>query len=79
MIDFKFIFIEIHVTEGHCHICFGNVSGAHKCNQCRRSVHLICGIGVGEEGYGQEVICFKCHSTGNYYYFWYFMQNTSKL
>ena len=29
VIDFKFTFIEMHVTEDHCHVCFGDISGAH--------------------------------------------------
>ena len=53
--------------ENHCHVCFGEVSGAHKCNRCLRSVHVFCGVGMGGEGYGQEVTCLKCHDTGNYH------------
>ncbi|CAB4012202.1 Hypothetical predicted protein, partial [Paramuricea clavata] len=51
------------VTDYHCHVCFDEVSGAHKCITCRRSVHVICGVALGNEGYGQAVKCYKCHET----------------
>jgi hypothetical protein len=56
--------IFLDVTDYHCHVCFGEVSGAHKCITCRRSVHVICGVALGNEGYGQAVKCYKCHETG---------------
>jgi hypothetical protein len=52
------------VIDGNCHVCFGEVSGAHKCITCRRAVHVFCGVGIGEEGYGQAVKCYRCQDTG---------------
>ena len=46
--------------QQQCHICMQDVGKAHKCKKCRKSVHIFCGIRVGEEGYGQNVICFDC-------------------
>ena len=43
-----------------CKVCDGDVTGAHKCMKCQESVHFICGKGVGEEGYGQGVVCKIC-------------------
>ena len=43
-----------------CKVCDGDVSGAHKCMECQESVHLVCGKGVGDEGYGQSVVCNIC-------------------
>jgi hypothetical protein len=50
--------------ESACHICFKELTGGHKCQTCKKFVHLLCGKPVGEEGYGQKVICFKCKNTG---------------
>ena len=47
-------------TSAKCIVCDNIADGAHKCNQCKQIVHQICGNGIGEEGYGQEVVCFKC-------------------
>ena len=30
------------------------------CVQCKLPVHLPCGKGIGEEGYGQSVLCKNC-------------------
>ena len=59
-------FVVITVTDNHCLVCFGEVSGAHKCITCRHPVHIICGRPVGEEGYGQKVKCDKCCDRGKY-------------
>lgn len=45
-----------------CHICKKEVSGSHSCSRCSRYVHLICGKPVGEEVYGQKVVCFSCEN-----------------
>lgn len=55
----------LDITNGNCHVCFDTVSGSHMCVVCRRSVHVFCGKGVGEEGYGQAVTCYKCLDTSN--------------
>lgn len=47
-----------------CHICFEELSGGHRCQSCDKLVHLLCGKPVGEEGYGQKVICFNCGNAG---------------
>jgi hypothetical protein len=48
--------------------CEQEVGGGHKCAQCKCPVHLICGKPVWdeEEGYGQNVICFKCKKQGKF-------------
>ncbi|XP_028415486.1 uncharacterized protein LOC114538508 [Dendronephthya gigantea] len=52
------------ITDGNCHVCFGTVSGSHICIVCHRSVHVFCGEGIGDEGYGQAVTCYKCLDRG---------------
>lgn len=53
--------------ETVCHVCSNVTSGAHECVVCKRKVHMICGEGTGQEGYGQKVTCNNCipqaHST----------------
>ena len=46
--------------EEFCKVCQNIVGKAHKCQECKHFVHLICGKTIGEEGYGQEVIYFVC-------------------
>ncbi len=48
------------MDDDECSFCKQKVWGAHKCIQCGKSVHLICGKAVGDERYGQQVTCFKC-------------------
>ena len=43
-----------------CHVCMQEVGTAHKCRNCHNNIHIFCGIKIGEEGYGQEVICSNC-------------------
>ena len=43
-----------------CGGCGNNVSGVHRCPTCKANMHVFCGTRVGEEGYGQAVICKKC-------------------
>ena len=44
-----------------CFVCKKPAGGAHnKCKICKKIVHVVCGIGEGEVGYGQAVVCFKC-------------------
>ena len=43
-----------------CKVCKLDVGGGHKCQECQEIVHLPCGKGVGEEGYGQFVVCGIC-------------------
>ena len=47
-------------NEIKCVFCNDIVGGAHKCIKCNKAAHLICGTGVGEEKYGQGLICFVC-------------------
>ena len=49
--------------EDFCKVCENIVGNAHKCVKCKGFVHLICGKAIGEEGYGQEVICFNCSAS----------------
>ena len=48
------------VGEELCKVCEQTVGKAHKCEHCKHFVHIFCGKTIGEEGYGQEVICFVC-------------------
>ena len=53
-----------------CHICLKELTGGHSCQSCNKFVHLLCGKPIGEEGYGQKVICSecsKCENTGKTY------------
>ena len=47
-------------NEIDCVFCKNPVDGSHKCIICNNIVHVICGTGVGPEGFGQSVECFKC-------------------
>ena len=53
--------------ESVCHVCFKELTGGHSCQSCNKYVHLLCGKPIGEEGYGQKVICSKCENTGKTY------------
>lgn len=44
----------------NCHVCSKELTGGHSCRSCGKLVHLLCGEPVGEEGYGQKVICVEC-------------------
>jgi hypothetical protein len=43
-----------------CVKCQNETSGAHRCDVCNKSVHIICGTQIGEEGYGSSVRCDMC-------------------
>ena len=43
-----------------CHVCKNEVGSAHQCVICDRYIHLFCGIGQNEEGYGQKAVCKHC-------------------
>lgn len=43
-----------------CAVCHNEATGAHKCDSCNSVVHAICGITIGEEGYGSKVVCVMC-------------------
>ena len=43
-----------------CAVCCKDVGGAHSCARCDKKVHLICGQQIGDEGYGQSIICYNC-------------------
>jgi len=49
-----------HKHMQKCVVCNNEVGTAHKCDICKNNVHLICGTGVGDEEYGQFVVCFNC-------------------
>lgn len=49
--------LDSHFT---CAVCHNAATGAHKCESCNSVVHAICGITVGEEGYGSKVVCVMC-------------------
>lgn len=50
----------VRFTAPLCVVCGLPGSGAHRCAVCKKLTHVICGTGVGMEGYGQKIICFKC-------------------
>ena len=43
-----------------CVGCGNETDGAHKYQNCDLNCHIICGSPVGEEGYGQSVVCPNC-------------------
>ncbi|KAJ8677526.1 hypothetical protein QAD02_013313 [Eretmocerus hayati] len=55
-------------TRPECSACknFGKPDGSHKCIICGESVHPFeeCSLPVGEEGYGQSRLCYRCHDKG---------------
>lgn len=42
-----------------CGECGGEVGSVHKCPVCNKNMHGFCGIGIGEEGFGQLRRCTK--------------------
>ena len=44
----------------NCIVCKAYLVGSHKCCLCGGNVHVFCGQGIGEEGFGQLVQCFNC-------------------
>ncbi|CAB3992085.1 Hypothetical predicted protein [Paramuricea clavata] len=49
--------------DNNCHVCDTIVGQAHQCAKCHKHVHLFkCGKPIGEEGYGQKVICNTCNT-----------------
>ena len=48
-----------------CHVCFQSVGDTHSCKECKKFVHLHCGIPEGEEGFGQKVICTTCNTNND--------------
>ena len=45
-----------------CPVCKESVGSAHKCTYCSKNMHVFCGRGIGNEGYGQKIICPDCDS-----------------
>lgn len=43
-----------------CADCGELVGDVHRCPGCDCNMHAFCGIGVGDEGYGQQRTCKKC-------------------
>ena len=43
-----------------CGGCKRLVGGAHKCPQCSAHMHPFCGVKIGAEGYGQQILCPSC-------------------
>ena len=43
-----------------CPECQVTVGPAHKCDICKRNIHVFCGTPVGEEQFGQSVRCRQC-------------------
>ena len=48
-----------------CGGCKGLVGAIHKCPECNMSMHPFCGKGIGDEGFGQSIICPPCQSQAN--------------
>ncbi len=45
---------------GRCAGCGLPVSNIHTCDVCKHNMHVYCGIGIGEEGFGQKIRCLSC-------------------
>ena len=52
--------MKFPLMASKCNVCGNEVGDAHVCVQCKLPVHLPCGKGIGEEGYGQSVLCKNC-------------------
>lgn len=52
------------LSPATCAVCKEPASRNHTCPGCHQPVHVICGIGEGEEGYLQEVWCGKSCQRG---------------
>jgi hypothetical protein len=46
-------------------VCDKDTSGAHRCIKCDRSIHVVCGTVLSEEGYGSKVLCPNCKTDNN--------------
>ena len=46
-------------------MCDEDTSGAHRCIKCDRSIHVVCGTVLSEEGYGSKVLCPNCKTDNN--------------
>jgi len=44
---------------GKCGECGQDVGSVHKCPVCNKNMHGFCGVGIGEEGFGQLRKCTK--------------------
>ena len=47
-----------------CADCGELVGNVHRCPGCDSNMHSFCGIGVGDEGYGQQRTCKKMRGSG---------------
>ena len=45
---------------GMCAGCGLPVCNIHRCDVCKHNMHVYCGIGIGEEGFGQKIRCLSC-------------------
>ena len=46
-------------------MCDKDTSGAHRCINYDRSIHVECGTVLSEEGYGSKVLCPNCKPDNN--------------
>jgi hypothetical protein len=42
-----------------------HLSGAHRCIKCDRSIHVVCGTVLSDEGYDSKVLCPNCKTDNN--------------
>ena len=57
--------------ENVCPVCkIGPFQGGHQCIACKRMVHIFCGEPIGEEGFGQKILCNDCQ------WIWILMNST---
>ena len=47
-----------------CGGCGEQVGSVHQCFKCGVNIHPFCGVGIGEEEYGQAFICPHCSEAG---------------
>ena len=43
-----------------CGGCNAPCGSIHKCSTCGVNMHPFCGTPIGEQGFGQQVMCPKC-------------------
>ena len=46
-------------------MCDKDTSEVHRCITCDRSIHVVCGTVLSEEGYGSTVLCPNCKTDNN--------------
>ena len=60
LLFWSFMWLSPSKMSAPCADCGEVVGNVHRCPGCDSNMHAFCGIGVGDEGYGQKRICENC-------------------